>query len=65
VVEAEVTETPPVERVSAGPRRIDAPAVEPVDLLDAAGTPILRRLLPVGIVLAVLVVVMLRRRSRS
>ena len=37
-------------------RRIDAPEAEPVDLLAAAGQPLLRRLVPVAALLVVLVV---------
>lgn len=50
---------------SAGVRRIDSPEAEPVDLLAAAGRPALRRILPVGVVLVVLVVLwrLLRKRS--
>jgi hypothetical protein len=48
-------------------RRIESPEPEPVDLLDAAGSPVIRRVLPLlGVVGAVLVlVVLLRRRLRS
>ncbi len=46
-----------------GPRRIEMPEPEPVDLLDAAGAPVLKRLLPViGIALALLI---LRRLLRG
>jgi carbon monoxide dehydrogenase subunit G len=48
---------------TSGVRRIDAPEAEPVDLLDAAGGSVAKRLLPVvGIGLALAVVVLLRRR---
>ncbi|HEX9259893.1 MAG TPA: SRPBCC family protein [Acidimicrobiales bacterium] len=48
-------------------RKIDAPEAEPVDLLDAAGAPIAKRLLPVivGIVVLWLVVRTLRRRRSA
>jgi carbon monoxide dehydrogenase subunit G len=47
-------------------RRIDAPVAEPVDLLDTAGSPVLKRALPLlGLIAAVLVLVGLRRRRRS
>lgn len=48
--------------VDSGPRRIDMPEAEPVDLLDAAGAPVLQRALPVVGVLAALLV--LRRLFR-
>ena len=52
---------------SAGPRRIDSPEAEPVDLLEVAGAPVSRRLVPLGIgilVVAVLFVLVRRRRAR-
>lgn len=47
-----------------GVRTFDLPEPEPVDLLEAAGTPTLKRLVPpiVGLVLVLLIVRMLRRR---
>ena len=46
-------------------RRVEAPEVEPVDLLDTAGSPVLKRALPLlGLVVAVLVLLGLRRRRR-
>jgi len=57
------TETPAPD---AGPRRIDSPEVEAVDLLDAAGAPVLQRVLPVvGGVAALLVVRHLLRSRRG
>ncbi|HEV8298888.1 MAG TPA: SRPBCC family protein [Acidimicrobiales bacterium] len=48
---------------SAGVRRIDSPEPEAVDLLDTAGAPVLKRLLPVvGVVLAFF---LLRHKLRS
>jgi carbon monoxide dehydrogenase subunit G len=44
-------------------RRIDAPEVDPVDLLDMGGGSVLKRLLP--LVLGVLVVLVVLRRRRS
>jgi len=35
--------------VSTGPRKIDSAEVEPVDLLDMAGAPLTKRLVPIGI----------------
>jgi carbon monoxide dehydrogenase subunit G len=47
---------------SSGVRKIDAPEATPVDLLDTAGTPVLKRLAPVlGVLFAF---VLLRRRFR-
>jgi uncharacterized protein len=34
---------------STGPRRIDSPEAEPVDLFDVAGAPLTKRLVPIGI----------------
>jgi carbon monoxide dehydrogenase subunit G len=49
--------------VSSGPRRIDSPEPEPVDLLDAAGGSVAKRLVPlIGVALAIALVVILRRR---
>ncbi len=45
---------------------VELPDPEPIDLLDDAGTPGIRRLLPVlgGLAVIALVVVVLRRRRR-
>lgn len=43
-----------------GVRKIDAPAAEPVDLLDTAGSDVLKRAVPAGIV-AMLVMLLIRR----
>jgi carbon monoxide dehydrogenase subunit G len=43
-------------------RKISHVAAKPVDLLDAAGAPVAKRLIPVGI-LALIVLLLLRRRS--
>ncbi|HUI47136.1 MAG TPA: SRPBCC family protein [Acidimicrobiia bacterium] len=40
-----------------GPRRIDSPEAEPVDLLDVAGAPLSKRLVPLGIAALVLFIV--------
>jgi uncharacterized protein len=42
-------------------RRIDSKPVDPVDLLDTAGVPLIRRLVPVAVVLLVLYLVFRRR----
>jgi uncharacterized protein len=45
-------------------RRISGPEAEPVNLIDAAGAPILKRLLPViGVVAVLLIIWRLRKRS--
>jgi carbon monoxide dehydrogenase subunit G len=44
---------------SEGPRTIDAPEAEPVDLLRSAGAPVLKRLIPALIIIVVVVVVVL------
>jgi carbon monoxide dehydrogenase subunit G len=54
----------PAATVSAGPRRIEGPEAEPVDLLAVAGGSTLKRLVPVVGVVALIVAVLLRRRSR-
>ena len=48
-----------------GPRKIDMPEAEAVDLLDAAGAPVLQRALPVAGVVAVLLLLrrFLKRRG--
>lgn len=65
--------TPPAPESSAGadtvstpsgPRRIDSAEVAPIDLLDTAGSPVLKRLVPVLGALAVLVLVAALRRRR-
>ena len=48
---------------SAGPRRIEAPEAEPLDLLAVAGGSTAKRLVPVAGVVALLVLVLLRRRA--
>jgi len=47
---------------SSGPRKIDMPEPEPVDLLDTAGAPLFKRFGPLALV--ALVLVLLRRRRR-
>jgi carbon monoxide dehydrogenase subunit G len=49
-----------------GPRRIDSPEPQPVDLLDAAGGSVAKRLIPVfGVVAALAMLLVLRRRRKS
>jgi carbon monoxide dehydrogenase subunit G len=52
---------------ASGPRRIDSKEVEPVDLLDMAGAPVSKRLIPIGIGVVVLYVLwrILRGRHRD
>lgn len=52
---------------ASGPRRIESVAAEPVDLLDVAGAPLARRLVPLGIAALVLFVLwrLTRRRRRG
>lgn len=51
---------------SGGARRIDAPEAEPIDLLDAAGVPVARKLaFPIAAVMAVFFALSWRRRRRS
>jgi uncharacterized protein len=58
------TDTPPATAApSTGPRRIESPEAEPVDLGSVAGAPVLKRLAPVLVVL--LVLFFLRRRRRG
>jgi len=49
---------------SSGPRKVDMPEPEAVDLLDAAGTPILKRLVPLVALIVSLIVIrrLLRKR---
>ena len=50
---------------TAGPRRIDSPEAEPVDLLDSAGSAVAKRVVPVVIaVVALLTLRSLRRRRK-
>jgi len=61
-----LADTVTVSAPSGGPRKIDSPEPEPVDLLDAAGGTVAKRLLPLlgGAAAVVVLVVALRRRSR-
>jgi carbon monoxide dehydrogenase subunit G len=53
------SETPPERDTASGARTIDSPEAEPVDLLRAAGAPVLKRLIPAAVVIVVVVVVVL------
>ncbi len=50
------------DEVASGPRKIEMPEPEPVDLLDTAGAPLFKRFGPFA--LLALVLVLLRRRKR-
>ena len=50
--------------MDAGPRKIAQPEARPIDLLDAAGAPLAKRLVPVGLIL-IIVFLLLRRHRRS
>jgi carbon monoxide dehydrogenase subunit G len=55
----------PAAPVSHGPRQIDSPEAEPVDLLEMAGNPLAKRVVPIVIVvLGVFVIWRVRRRRR-
>ncbi len=47
---------------SGGPRVIDGPATEPIDLMEVGGTSILKRAIPAALAVLLLVVVLRRRR---
>ncbi len=49
---------------AAGVRKVEMPEAKPVDLLEAAGAPVAKRLLPVGIVALILLLLLGRRRRR-
>ncbi|MFT5530431.1 MAG: carbon monoxide dehydrogenase subunit G [Candidatus Poriferisodalaceae bacterium] len=55
--------TTEVPAASSGPRKINMPEPAPVDLLDTAGAPVLKRLAPVALLLVLFL--LLRRRRRS
>jgi uncharacterized protein len=48
------TAAPAASAAPAGVRKLDMPAAAPVDLLDAAGAPIAKRLIPAGVVMVIL-----------
>jgi carbon monoxide dehydrogenase subunit G len=67
VTEPEATKTdedvPASAEASSGPRRIDMPEPEPVDLLDSVGAPLLKRFAPLLVVVVLLLLWRSRRRS--
>jgi uncharacterized protein len=52
----------PQPTAAAAPRTAERPSADHIDLLDAAGAPVLKRLLPLLVALAVLVLVVRRLR---
>ena len=64
-VESVIDHTPVGEGPDPIVRRIESPEVEPVDLLDTAGSPVLKRAAPLLVAIAVVLVLLgLRRRRR-
>ena len=65
-----VTEAAPEGSVAAsngsggGARQVDSPETEAVDLLGMAGPPLAKRLVPLGLLLALVAFLLLRRRRR-
>lgn len=49
---------------SDGVRKVAQPEAQPIDLIDAAGAPLAKRLIPVGLIVIILLL-LLRRRRRS
>ena len=54
----------PSRPVAAGPRKIDSPEAEPVDLMQMAGNPLAKRVVPIVIVTVTVVVIWRIRRRR-
>jgi carbon monoxide dehydrogenase subunit G len=50
---------------TSGPRKIDSPEAEPVDLFEMAGAPLTKRLIPIGIGALVLLILWRILRSNS
>jgi len=53
---AAAPEAAPAAQTDGGVRKIEGPAAKPIDLLDAAGAPILKRAIPVLVVAAAVIV---------
>jgi carbon monoxide dehydrogenase subunit G len=51
--------------VPSGPRKIDSPEVEPIDLFETAGAPLTKRLIPIGVGALVLLILWRILRSNS
>src|SRR5262245_6326153 len=62
---ATATASAPAAAPQTGPRRIDSAEPEPVDLLEMAGAPVTKRLIPVGIAAIVLFIVWRMLRGRK
>jgi uncharacterized protein len=63
---ADATNAQPAEPATeGGVRKIDGPTAEPIDLLDAAGGSVTKRLIPVGIGLVVLLLLWRILRNRG
>lgn len=65
--EADATDTGEPAKAPAAVRQIDSPEPEPVDLMASAGSPVIKRILPVVAALVVglvIVRIMAKRRSR-
>jgi carbon monoxide dehydrogenase subunit G len=56
------TTTGATSGTSAGPRKVESRPAEPIDLIETAGAPMLKRLLPVIVGLVILVLVLRRWR---
>ena len=56
----------PAAAIEGGVRKIDSPEVEPVDLMDAAGGAVAKRVVPViaGIAIIAILIWLFRRRNR-
>ncbi|HEX5096248.1 MAG TPA: hypothetical protein VFX21_09550, partial [Acidimicrobiia bacterium] len=55
----------PAATATSGPRKIDSPEAEPVDLFEMAGAPLTKRLIPIGIGALVLLILWRILRSNS
>ncbi len=64
-IESALPPTHPHAPAQEGPRKIDAPEAQPVDLFEMAGDSVGKRLLPVGIAAVVLFVLWRILRSRG
>jgi hypothetical protein len=65
-VDDAVPVAPAASAPASGVRKIDSPDVKPVDLIDTAGSPVLKRLAPVlGVVLGFLLLLRRFRRRRN
>jgi carbon monoxide dehydrogenase subunit G len=65
-VAADEAPTDPVARESAGPRTIDSKEAEPIDLMDAAGGSVGKRIVPIiaGLVVVIAIRRIFKRRKR-